>query len=264
MEENAAMLSAKILKHRHTGTQGTPILMHRSIRRIKLSSSAIFAIILLPIFFDVMLWINLEFITSLWADIFDFFMQKLNFDGQVLFVKTQLLGKNIFIPYPDLPTSIPSKIAIYSNIVFSLFFLAIVQFIPKNYLPATYLLRAALLIQLSASLYYIVHPSGNPYELSGYISGMLTVGIYVLIFTPPLLALIYYIFDFPFWQKFMASLLIIGYFLLATPLQYMLHAIIISSLGMLFMPVLYLLFGVLLNTLMFVSLYAWVMTWKTQ
>lgn len=264
MEDDAAMLSAKILKHRYTGVQGTPILMHRSIRRITLSSSAIFAIILLPIFFDVMLWINLEFITSLWADIFDFFMQKLNFDGQVLYVKTQLLGKNILIPYPDLPTSIPSKIAIYLNIVFSLFFLAIVQFIPKKYLPSTYLLRAALFIQLSASLYYIVHPSGNPYELSGYISGMLNVGIYVLIFTPPLLALIYYIFDLPFWQKFIATFLIIGYFLLATPFQYMLHALIISSLGMLFMPVLYLLFGVLLNTLMFVSLFAWVMTWKTQ
>lgn len=261
MKKNAAILRAKLLKYRHTGIRGTPIVMHRALRKITLSYSAIATIVLLPLFFDGILWMGLDSITKLWAGIFDFWIHRLKLDGQVLYVGTQLLGKQLSIPYPDLPTSIPSQLAIYNNIVYSLLLFALVHFIPKNYLPAIYVLRTALLIQLSASFYYIIHPGSNPYELMGYISGMLTLGLYVMLLASPLLAMIYYIFDFPFRYKLTATLLMVGYFLIVLPFQYMLHALIISSGSMLLMPVLYLLFGALLSTLMFVSLYGWMMTW---
>ncbi|MBY0544590.1 MAG: hypothetical protein K2Q14_03460 [Gammaproteobacteria bacterium] len=111
------------------------------------------------------------------------------------------------------------------------------------------------------SIFFLINPDSPPYELSNYIKGMLNLGIYLLLLLAPLLTLIYYIFDFAFWRKFAVTFFIIAYFIIALPLQYMLQALIISSVSMLFMPVLYLLFGALLDTLMFVGWYSWAMTW---
>ncbi len=261
MKSSAAAWKAKLFRHRHTGTHGTEIYMHRALRRITLSPSALLAIGLLPILFNLLLWTHVEFITGLWAQIFDFWIGKLQLDGQVSYTGMAFLGKQIEIPYPDLLTSLPSPSAILFNILISVSLFALTYFIPKNYLPATYVVRAALLIQLSASLYFILNPQHPPYELSGYISGMLAVGLYMILLVTPLLAMIYYIFNFPLWRKLIVTMLILGFFVIALPFQYMLYALIISSASMLFMPVLYLLFGALLNTLMFVSWYAWAMTW---
>ncbi len=262
MDKKAAEFIAKLLRLRQSGTHGTVVPMHRALRRIRLEPSSILAIILLPVFFDLLLWVNLKPITELWGAFFDFWISKLHLVGHVSYATMKILGTSMPIPFPDLPTTLPSHYAVWGNGLVSLALLALTKFIPqKNYLPASYIARVALIIQISASLYFLIKPESPPYELGVYIEGILTLGLYLLLLLSPLLALIYYIFDFPFWRKGAATALVIVYFIIALPFQYMLHALIISSVSILFMPVLYLLFGALLNTLMFVSWYVWAMTW---
>ena len=261
MKSSAAALRARLQRHRYTGTHGTPIHMHRALRHITLSPTALFTIVVLPFLVDWLLWQHVDSITGLWARIFNFWILKLDLDGGVSFTTLMFLGKPIEVPYPDLLTSLPSPFAIQINILVSVALFALTHFIPKHYLPATYIVRTALLIQISASIYFFFNPGQPPYALPGYITGMLAAGLYMLLLVTPLLAMIYYIFHISLWRKLMVTLLILSYFVVALPFQYLMHTLILSSASMLFMPVLYLLFGALLNTLMFVSCYAWAMTW---
>ncbi len=264
MENKAALFQAKLLQYRQTGTHGTRIRMHRALRHISLSPTTIFSIIVLPVFFDALLWTHLDTITQLWGRWFGFWIGHLQPDAHVAYASTAFLGRQLDVPYPDLMAALPSKAAVQINLIAALLILLPTGLISKKYLPVTYLLRAAILIQISSSVYFMLRPDHLPYAMGSYVSGMLSLGLYLMLLTSPLLALIYYIFDFPVWRKFMVTATMIGYFLLVLPMQYMLHALIMSKGSMLFMPLLYLLFGALLNILMFVSCYALAMTWRAR
>jgi hypothetical protein len=262
MTINQSQLASRILSVRYRGTHGTPINMHRSLRKLTLTPSIIFTIIFLPVLFDIVLWTNLEVITKFWGKIFEFWITRLNLEGSVDYTDINLFGKIATIPFTNLPIYKPSQAGIWTNIIVSALLLTLSKFIAKHYMPLTYILRAVLIIQVLTSLYCIFSRNHVLYDMQTYISGMLVIGIYMILLISPFLALIYYIFDFPVWQKILATILIVAYFIFMLPFQYMMHAFIISSGSLLFMPTLYLLFGVLLNTLMFVGSFAWIMTWK--
>jgi len=262
MTEKQSALSKTLWNYRHTGAKGTPIRMHRALRKLTLSPSILMAVILLPFLFDMILWINLDAITGAWADIFNFCIDKLHLAGQVSYAGVKLLRHKMLMPYPDLMAGPPLLMTVWGNGMMAALLLLLSNFMPTRTMPFAYLLRAGLLIQISSSLYFFFNPDHPPHDLVPYITGALTFGVYLLFFISPLLALVYYIFDIAFWRKCIITALILIYFIIALPFQYMLHAYIISSWSMIFMPVLYLLFGVLLDTLMFVCWYSGAMSWS--
>ena len=251
-------------RQRRTGAKGTFIRKHRALTSIKLKPASILAIIFLPLLFDILLWNNLELITNFWADIFIFWVKKIGSGGRIIYDDVQILGQTIYIPYPDFPTTIPSFDAVILNITICIIVYFVSVFLPKKLLPLTYLLRVAIIIQLSASVYFLINPTSFPYDLAEYISSMLTLGIYLMLLTPVVLALIYYIFDFSIWKKIALTSIVIGHLILFLPFQYMLHTLIISGWSLLFMPALYLLFGLLLDILMFIGWYSFAMTWLSK
>lgn len=261
---NVSKIEERLLESRQSGAKGTQIRMHRALRSMDLGFLTWATMIALPIFFSFVLWMSLEPITSLWATVFDFWLWKLKIDAHVSYLGMEFFGQLLYIPFPDLPTSTPSMTAVWINLVIAIVMMAVTIFLPKSQLPMVYIFRAALFIQMSASVFFFVQPEGLPYDLAHYIGGMLTVGLYIMFLATPLLALIYYVFDFSFMRKFISTILILGYFTLVLPFQYMVHALIISYCSMLFMPTLYLLFGALLNMLMFVGWYSWAMTWRPR
>jgi hypothetical protein len=250
----------ELFKARNTSAKGNVIEMHHALRKITLSNSSMIAIIVLPLFFDMLIWFKLEMIMQFWHAVFHFWISHIGLNGQVFYTPVVMFGKQIFVPFPDLPVVLPTVKEVWMNISICLLIMALSLFIPKKFLPLTYLLRAALLVQMSASLYFLISPHSFPYDVGDYISGALTLGIYLCMIIPAALALIYYIFDFAVWKKVIVTAVMLAYFIVLIPFQYMLHALIISSCGLLFMPVLYLFFGLLLETLMFISWYAWAMS----
>ncbi len=254
--------ASKILQARYRGVKGTAILMHRSMNKLNFSFATGLSLILLPILFDTALFLKMDFIIHLWKTMFDFWIAKLHLGGLTGVTVTKILGKTFYIPFPNPPVALPTLSGIRINILIALILFIISCFIRKTYLPLIYIFRAGIILQLSASIYFFIRPGYVPYGMWYFIPGMMVTGIYMLFLIPIFFALIYYIFDFPFWHKFIATLLTILYFIIFLPMQYMLHAYIISAGTLLFMPVLYLLFGVLLDTLLLISCYSWIMTWK--
>lgn len=252
-------------RHRRMGSRGTIIEMHHSLRHINLSAVSILSIFLLPLVFDVVLWHYLENITGLWANIFNFWSEHLGIAGKVFYTEIYLPGgRMIYMPFPNLEAAVPSAFTVWANLVICLIIYLVSVFIPKKFLPIIYFIRALVLIQISASVYFLLNPGYFPYDMGDYISGTMALGIYLLLLIPPVMAMIYYIFDFGIVKKFLVTFAMLLYFMILIPFQYMMHAIIISAWGLLFMPVLYLNFGLILDTLMFIGWYSWAMTGKRK
>ena len=255
-------LTEKQLRQRYTGVKGTKILKHRALRNLKLSPAALQTALLLPLFIDVILWFNLDTIAALWSDIMAFWMDKFDIGYGIAHNGMIVLARPISIPYPAVPTTFPSDNYVFLNLVFTAV-LALISFImPRIHMPGIYLLRASLLIHATSIVFFYFFPDSYPYDLGSYVSGMLALGLYLLAIIPVLLALLYYVLDFPFWRKIVVTLVMMGYFILVFPFQYLLYGLALASWTMLYMPLLYILFGPLMNTLMFVCWYSWAMTWR--
>ncbi|MDE3059909.1 MAG: hypothetical protein KGJ06_02740 [Pseudomonadota bacterium] len=251
------------LHKRRMGARGSIIPMHHALRVVHLNPSSRRAIVLLPIAFDVVLWFCLDPILRLWSSMFRFFITHLGLHGRVFTLGVEMPWGIIDMPFPALPVSLPSVSAVWINLLVCIagFFLS--RLIRNRFMPLAFLLRFILVIQASASLYFFISPHSFPYSLGTYITQCLTLGVYLLLLTPLILAMIYYIFDVAFWCKPALTALILVYFIIALPFQYMLHAMIISYGSLLFMPMLYIMCSFLLNTFIFICFYSWGMTWKT-
>ena len=92
---------------------------------------------------------------------------------------------------------------------------------------------------------------------------MLYFGTIFMTLLPLILGFSYFLFDFRLPQKIGLTVGIMAYLVIFLPFQYMLHVWIIHN-SILFMPILYFVFGPFLDVLIFVSLYSWGMSWKSQ
>ncbi len=262
MANESNNLTDKLLAARQTGVKGTRILKHRALRNMPLSSVALQTAILLPLFVDVLLWLNFDTIAAFWSDIITYWMSKIDVGYGVAHMDMRVLGRVIAIPYPDVPTILPTHKLVLSNLMGVLVLGLLSFFIPRVNMPMIYLVRASLVIHTTAIIYFLLSPNYFPYDMGSYIAGMLALAQYLIFLIPPLLGLIYYVLDFPLWRKLVVTVLTLGFFILMFPFQYMLYSIILASWTILFMPLLYIMFGPLLNTLMFVSWYSWALTWR--
>ena len=257
----------ELKRHRHLGSRGNMIEMHHSLRNLSLDKFTVLSIFLLPLLFDVALWFNLETIVNFWRDVFIFWGKHLGMDASnsVFYTEIYIPGREVlFMPFPNLPASLPSSFTVWTNLIVCFIVYLLSMLIPKTLLPVIYFLRALLLIQISASVYFLVSPDSFPYDMGDYISGTMALGIYLLLLIPLVMGMIYYIFDFGIIKKVLVTVAMMAYFMILLPFQYLMHAILISSWGIIFMPVLYLNFGLLLDTLMFIGWYSWAMTGKRR
>jgi hypothetical protein len=130
--------------------------------------------------------------------------------------------------------------------------------------PLGYFLRAMALIHLSAQLWFTFMDPPFSYSLSQYLSGLLVLGVVILLISPMLVATTFFIFDFPVRQKLLLATLLMGHIIVLVPLQAVIHGWIIYRATLLAMPMLYLLFGVLLDMFIYVALYGWGMSWRSN
>ena len=198
-----------------------------------------------------------------WGHIFEFWMQGI-YGGHAGSHSLRILGRVINLPYPMLEAEVPSFGAVYWNLLICIVLFLASFLMPQRITPVTYLVRATLLIQASASIDRMVSPGDFPYTLLLYLTDALALSIYLVFLLPVILGFVYYIFDFGLWRKVLLTVIMLAYFFVAIPCQYMLHAMIIHAWTLLFLPLMYLLFGTLLNVLMFVSIYAVGMSWHSN
>ena len=85
----------------------------------------------------------------------------------------------------------------------------------------------------------------------------MTIGYVIMVSTPVMLAVGYYILNQGILVKLFHTAIILLFFGILVPHQILAQAFIMQYLSVLFMPVLYLCFGAVFDALVFVALYSW-------
>ena len=249
---------------RYSNSKGEVIPMHHAFLTLSLERRTRMIAMLLPFVFLFLMWWGLPLVTVLWGDIFHFWMSRIYTDGDIAYEQIRVLGRLVYMPYPLMEADDPSVSMVYWNMGICVVLFLLSFLIPKVMAPVTYLTRAALLIQASASLDRMLAPDDFPYTLKIYMLDTLSLNIYLVFLLPVVLGFVYYIFDFSAGRKIMLTVLMLVYFFITIPCQYMLHAVAIHEWTLLFLPIMYLLFGTLLDVLMFISIYAVGMSWQSK
>lgn len=249
-------LQRRLLKARYSNTKGRIIPMHHAFKIIKFGPATRLGMIFMPALFIIGVWLSFASVALVWEHIFTFWMGKLFQDGKVTHSVVGIIGQSVNLPYPDLSARLPSMSETWLSLIICTLLFILTLLMPQRLMPATYLARAVLFIQASAGIYFLLNPKEFPYTLPAYLTDMLSMGMYLLFFVPLVLALVFYIFDFSIWWKSIITIATLAFFLVALPMQYMLHAYIIHHTSYLFLPILYFLFGVLLDVLLFINFYA--------
>jgi hypothetical protein len=249
-------MQRRLLEARYSNAKGRIIPMHHAFKIIKFGPATRMGMIFMPVLFLLGVWLSFGHIVTFWHEVFSFWMTRLVPDGAVGHTLVGIIGQSVNMPYPDLKAELPTVTGSWINLIVCAVIFIISLFMPGKMMPATYLIRAALFIQASASVYFLLSPHEFPYTISSYVIDMLSLGLYMLFMVPFVLALVFYIFDFPIWWKCFITLATLLFFSIGLPMQYMMHAYILHSTSYIFLPVLYFLFGVLLDVLMFINFYA--------
>lgn len=131
----------------------------------------------------------------------------------------------------------------------------------ERWLPFAYLLRIACATQFLVCLYFWFAPGMFPYSPRLHLRDIFALLIGAIATTPALMALLYYPLDFSLVQKALATALVLGYLIVATPFIMLLHIIVIHHGSLLFMPFCYFVLGVPLAIGLLVTLYAYCASW---
>jgi hypothetical protein len=249
---------------RHLGYRGKTILRHRAFRTLPLQPFNLVRSGLLALLLTA-LWIAVRpAVGRLWAAMFDMGFRLMGIPGTVGAAEVESVFVNYGMPRIDATGPFPGMFLDgVAGIVTLCVFLATFAF-PVSFTPVSYLLRAVCFIQASAVVYFAVVPNSFPHSLSTYMAGMLDITMAYLGFIPALMGFTYYIFDVSMARSAILTTLTVAHLVIFTPLQYLVHILVIVNGSLLFMPVLYAVFGILPQVGVFIAFYSWGMSWPDR
>ena len=252
-------LRKRIMQLRFRGYAGGVIAPHRALLTLPRKIPDLIMALLLSI---IVLtgWLSfLPTIPSLWQAMLTWWIEALQLEASVA-SHPYKIGSYLFanVPYIQMTAGVPDCF-IWS---LSLFVTAIIFYLPQQYLPFVYLLRAAAIIQAMALSYFALFPAYYSYNLDNYHMGMMSAGLVLISTVPILFGFAYYIFDFTIRKKLLLTFLLMAHLCLFIPMQYLLQAYLLHHFSLLFMPILFFLLGLPLDILILIAFYSWGMSWK--
>jgi len=252
------------LSLRNRGYRGGEIRMHRGMVRFRVSGVDAFHAAFLGIAVTY-LWISaLPLVGRFWLAMFGYWTRRLHMSATVALMPQHWAGfVNLSLPYVGVQAGSISPRVWLATLFVSLGVFAATYWFKEDHAPWIYILRALVLIQGTALVYFSFASARFPHDIPTYTMGMLSFGVILIGMVPIVLAFTFFIFDFSFWKKLAITALTIGHLTLFFPLQYVLHVYILHH-SILFMPLLYFAFGPFLDVLIFVCFYSWAMSWKAR
>ena len=176
--------------------------MHRALAHFRLGTMNLITASCLFVFFSSAWLVLLPQVCGLWTRIFRFGIRFLPLSAEVGMSEHHWTSFLSFdIPYLRMEPVLPSaQVWWLSCAVTTLIFVA-TFFISKRLIPVIYLLRAVLLVQVIALLYFALIPARFPHTPDSYLAGFVTSGIGLISLVPLIFGLTYYIFDFGLLRK---------------------------------------------------------------
>jgi len=256
-------LRAEIEDLRYRGSKGGYIVQHRALltSRRGWGKALIGCVVSLGLFFG---WLFvLRWVTVMWAGILSFWNDALGMGGYVALIRYNVGSKYSFeAPYLAVSSAAPDWAILVAGWVASVVLFIGTYFLPRRYLPLTYIARLVIVFHVIAQLFFTFVPLSFPYSASGYVHGLLIAGMALIALVPVMLGFTFSIFDFSWWRKVGLALLIMMHLAILIPVQFGAHAFILHHSSLLFLPVLFFAFGLPIDIMVFIGLYSWGASWK--
>ena len=249
---------------RNRGHRGGEIRLHRGIISFPVTKKDAAHALVLAIGLSL-LWVRyLPAVCRFWFAMFSYWAQALKLEASVSMMP-QHWSKvvNVSLPFVAVQTGTISPVVWLVTLFLTMAAFAATYWFGEDHAPWAYIVRALVLIQGSALVYFSFASARFPHDIPTYTMGMLSFGVILIGMIPIVLAFTFYLFEFSFWKKLAISVLAMGHLTLFFPLQYVLHVYILHH-SILFMPLLYFAFGPFLDVLIFICLYSWAMSWRSR
>lgn len=257
--DNPKELRKRIEQLRYRGYAGGVIAPHRALLTLpkkihELGTALLLSVIVLTGWLSIIFWV-----CSIWYEMLGWWIDILQLDANLALAPYHIGSfLQVDVPYIQMTAGVPNCF-IWS---ITLFITALIFYLPQQYLPFVYLLRAVALIQAAALSYFALFPAYYAYNLGEYHMGMMSAGLVLISIVPIIFGFAYYIFDFSIRKKLFLTLLLMFHLCLLIPMQYLLQAYLLHHFSLLFMPIMFFLLGLPLDILVFIAFYSWGMSWK--
>jgi hypothetical protein len=249
---HAAFLAVKQARAQHVHVRP-----HRAITPLKVTPYLLAQALLLPLVLCALLVLGKPLLLNFWRDCILFWSDGLGLPfsrGKLLDDSGQLLN---VLSTGMISTPMPSMLMLWVTGGITLAGLALSLTMKGVSLPLKYPLRIVCVVQLIAVVYFWWVPGNFPYSIARHSEELMTIGYVIMVSTPVMLAVGYYILNQSLWIKLFHTGLILLFFTIMIPHQVLAQAFIMQHMSVLFMPVLYLCFGAVFDALVFVALYSW-------
>ena len=249
---------------RFRGHRGGVITMHRALTRFVLVPLDLITSSLLVLLLSFAWIVSLPWLCRMWSYALEKGMKMLALHTELGLTEHHITPYIRFvIPFPKMEGIAPDAWTWWSTAAAVCLLYAASYLLPKRLLPVTYLLRAVLLLQVTALLYFLFIPASFPHTPGSYMEGLVSYRIALISAVPALFGLTYYIFKFGLIKKIALTALTMSYLSLFLPVQVLLQAMVLEK-SVLFMPILYIVFGLPVDILIILAFYSWGMSWPSE
>jgi len=235
--------------------------MHRALAHFRLGPMNLVTSVSLFLFFSSIWVMLLPSLCRFWKCIFAVGLKCLPLNARLETVEHHLRFLRLGVPCLRMEPFLPGLRVWALSCLFTLLLLVATFILPKSLVPIVYLLRAILLVETTALIYFALWPSLFPHTPDSYMDGLIASGIGIISIVPLLYGLVYYIFDFGLRKKAFLTFLTMAHLSVFLPFQVLLQAMVLQK-TVLFMPLLYIIFGLPIDILLIVAFYSWGMTWN--
>jgi hypothetical protein len=249
---HAAFSAARQIRDRHV-----KVRPHRAITPLKATPYLLAQTVVLPLVMCGLLLLGKPLLLDFWRACILFWSKgldlpfsistRLNQAGQYA---VRLTGGPDNAPMPDTTTLLVTTAITLAVVALSLRMKDAKQ-------PLKYPLWIVCFVQAMSLLYFWLTPSTFPYSIAHHGEELMAIGFVVMLATPVMLAMGYYILNQNLAIKVSHTLLILLFLAVMVPHQVLAQALIMQHFSVLFMPVLYICFGAVFDALVFVALYSW-------
>lgn len=249
---HAAFLAVKQARHLHV-----KVRPHRAITPLKVTPYLLAQALVLPLVLCALLFWGKPALLDFWRDCIVFWSGGL---GLPFAQATEINEAGLYasrLSSGGVNTPMPGGLTLGITALITLLGLVLSLTMKGATLPLKYPLRIICVVQLVAVAYFWWWPAGFPYSVARHSEELMTIGYVVMLATPVMLAMGYYILNQSLVVKLFHTALILGFFTIMVPHQVLAQAFIMQHLSVLFMPVLYICFGAVFDALVFVALYSW-------
>jgi hypothetical protein len=130
--------------------------------------------------------------------------------------------------------------------------------------PLAFFVRLGVLVHAASVVFFMFWSGSFTHHVAGHVGSGLRQTWYLMLATPWIHLLTYYLFPFAAWQRALLTATTLAYLFVLAPLQYALHVALVWHVGLILLPVLNLMFGVMLPVVSVVALYGWAMGWRKR